>query len=78
MNDFRKIRDKNIIDSNACKSSIKKAISIMNKKGRLLIRKSGTEPKIRIMAESHDKNLIFFEFFVFKNLFNLFILFNER
>ena len=30
----------------------------MNRHGRLLIRKSGTEPKIRIMGESHDKKLI--------------------
>ena len=30
----------------------------MSNKGRLLIRKSGTEPKIRIMAESYDKSLI--------------------
>ena len=30
----------------------------MGKHGRLLIRKSGTESKIRIMGESHDKNLI--------------------
>ena len=28
-------------------------------KGRILVRKSGTEPKIRIMAESHNKNLIY-------------------
>ena len=31
---------------------------IMNNNGRILVRKSGTEPKIRIMAESHDKKLI--------------------
>ena len=30
----------------------------MGKKGRLLIRKSGTEPKIRIMGESDNKKLI--------------------
>ena len=30
----------------------------MGKNGRLLVRKSGTEPKIRIMAESNDKKLI--------------------
>ena len=30
----------------------------MGKKGRILVRKSGTEPKIRIMAESYDKSLI--------------------
>ena len=31
---------------------------IMKKKGRILVRKSGTEPKIRIMAESDNKTLI--------------------
>ena len=30
----------------------------MGDKGRILVRKSGTEPKIRIMAESYDKSLI--------------------
>ena len=30
----------------------------MDQKGRILVRKSGTEPKIRIMAESYDKSLI--------------------
>ena len=30
----------------------------MSISGRLLVRKSGTEPKIRIMGESHNKNLI--------------------
>jgi len=52
------VRDKNIIDQTNCKNAIKKANKIMNGHGRLLIRKSGTEPKVRIMAESHDKKLI--------------------
>ena len=30
----------------------------MGNKGRILVRKSGTEPKIRIMAESNNKILI--------------------
>jgi phosphoglucosamine mutase len=44
------------------KDSVKKVISESEKKlgrdGRLLIRKSGTEPLIRIMAEHSDLNLI--------------------
>ena len=52
------VKDKNIVDKPACKNAIKKANNIMNGYGKLLIRKSGTEPKIRIMAESYDKNLI--------------------
>ena len=52
------VKDKNIINSTLCKKAITKAIKHMNNKGRILVRKSGTEPKIRIMAESHDKNLI--------------------
>ena len=30
----------------------------MGQRGRILVRKSGTEPKIGIMAESYDKRLI--------------------
>jgi len=52
------VKDKSIVDKPACKNAIKKANNIMNGYGKLLIRKSGTEPKIRIMAESYDKNLI--------------------
>jgi phosphoglucosamine mutase len=52
------VKDKNVINKTKCKSSIKKAIKLMNNHGRLLIRKSGTEPKIRIMGESHNKKLI--------------------
>jgi len=52
------VKDQNIIDRSICKNAIKKANQIMNNHGRLLVRKSGTEPKIRVMAESHDKKLI--------------------
>ena len=52
------VNDKNIIDKLKCKKAIKKSYALMGKHGRLLIRKSGTESKIRIMGESHDKNLI--------------------
>jgi len=52
------VKDKNIINKTKCKKAIKKANKIMKGHGRLLIRKSGTEPKIRIMGESYNKNLI--------------------
>ena len=52
------VRDKNIIDETKCKKAIKKANKLMSISGRLLVRKSGTEPKIRIMGESNDKALL--------------------
>jgi len=52
------VKDKNIINASKCKKAIKKANKLMGLNGRLLVRKSGTEPKIRIMGESHNKNLI--------------------
>ena len=53
------VKDKNIINKKKCIIAIKKANKLMEKKGRILVRKSGTEPKIRIMAESDNKSLIF-------------------
>jgi len=52
------VKDKNVINRNKCKKAIKKANKLMNGYGRLLIRKSGTEPKIRIMGESYNNSLI--------------------
>ena len=52
------VMDKNIINKFKCKNAIRKANKLMNGYGRLLVRRSGTEPKIRIMGESYDKNLI--------------------
>jgi len=53
------VKDKKVINKPKCKKAIKKANKLMKGYGRLLIRKSGTDPKIRIMGESYDKNLIF-------------------
>ena len=52
------VKDKNIINSPKCKKAIKKVNSLIKNQGRMLTRKSGTEPKIRIMCESFNKVLI--------------------
>ena len=52
------VKNLNVINSTKCKSAIRKAEKLILGKGRLLVRKSGTEPKIRIMCESHDKSLL--------------------
>ena len=52
------VKDKNIINSQEVKKAIINANKIMKFEGRLLVRKSGTEPKIRIMGESKNKKLL--------------------
>ena len=52
------VKNKNIINSKKCKLAIIKAIKMIKNNGRLLVRKSGTEPKIRIMGESNNKLLL--------------------
>lgn len=52
------VKDKNVINSSACKKAIKRANELIKGKGRMLVRKSGTESKIRIMGESENKSLL--------------------
>tara|TARA_S200000501_G_scaffold45881_1_gene37118 strand:- start:86 stop:334 length:249 start_codon:yes stop_codon:yes gene_type:complete len=52
------VKDKKIIETSECKKAIKLASELIKNKGRLLVRQSGTEPKIRIMCESFDHSLM--------------------
>tara|TARA_B110000114_G_scaffold54361_1_gene57832 strand:- start:1013 stop:1207 length:195 start_codon:yes stop_codon:yes gene_type:complete len=52
------VADKNIIHSKDCKIAIKKAKELLGTEGRLLVRKSGTESKVRIMGECHNRKLL--------------------
>ncbi len=54
-----KVKDKEIINNLKCKLAVQRANKIMGSSGRILVRKSGTEPIIRVMAESNNKALIF-------------------
>tara|TARA_B100001093_G_C26844715_1_gene1022206 strand:+ start:2395 stop:2910 length:516 start_codon:yes stop_codon:yes gene_type:complete len=53
-----KVKDKSIINSKKCRTAIKKSEKLIKNQGRMLIRKSGTEPKIRIMGESNNIALL--------------------
>ena len=53
-----KVKDKSIINSKECKNAIKKSEKLIKNQGRMLVRKSGTEPKIRIMGESNNIKLL--------------------
>jgi phosphoglucosamine mutase len=53
-----KVKNKQIINSPKCKKAIRYANKLIKNKGRLLVRSSGTEPKIRIMCESFNRSLM--------------------
>ena len=52
------VKDKEIIKNIEVKKSIKIAEKLIKGQGRILVRKSGTESKIRVMAESNNKKLL--------------------
>ena len=52
------VKDKSIIKNSEIKKSIKKAEKLMKGHGRILVRESGTESKIRVMGESENKQLL--------------------
>ena len=52
------VKNKSIINSSKCKRAIMLASKLIKNQGRMLVRKSGTEPKIRIMGESENKLLL--------------------
>jgi len=53
-----KIKDSNILKRKLVNNSIKTAKKLIKDQGRILVRKSGTESKIRIMGESMNKVLL--------------------
>ena len=52
------VKNKNIIFNNEVKDSIKIVEKLMKGQGRILVRKSGTESKIRVMGESENNKLL--------------------
>ena len=52
------VKNKNIINQSKTKIAINTAYKLIKNQGRLLVRRSGTEPKIRIMGESYNKDLL--------------------
>ena len=52
------VKDKSIIKNFDIKNSVKIAERLMNGQGRILVRSSGTESKIRVMGESENNKLL--------------------
>ena len=52
------VKNKNSLNKQSVRQSIKFASKLIKGQGRILVRKSGTEQKIRIMGESQNKTLL--------------------
>jgi phosphoglucosamine mutase len=52
------VKDKSVINNSEVKKSIKIAEKLMNGHGRILVRASGTESKIRVMGESENRKVL--------------------
>tara|TARA_B100000902_G_C27200491_1_gene858794 strand:- start:188 stop:1246 length:1059 start_codon:yes stop_codon:yes gene_type:complete len=52
------VKEKSIIKKLEVKKAIKHAEKLIKGQGRILVRASGTEPKIRVMGESENKKLL--------------------
>ena len=52
------VKNKDIIKKSEVKKSIRIAEKIMKGHGRILVRKSGTESKVRVMGECENKKLL--------------------
>ena len=52
------VKDKSIIKNSEVKKTIELAKKLMKDQGRILVRESGTESKIRVMGESENKKLL--------------------
>ena len=52
------VKDKNIIKSIHIKKAIKTSKKLIKGQGRMLVRSSGTESKIRVMGESENSKLL--------------------
>ena len=52
------VKDKNVINNTDIKNSIKIAEKLIKRQGRIFVRASGTESKIRVMGESENNKLL--------------------
>ncbi|WP_317993866.1 phosphoglucosamine mutase [Bartonella gliris] len=52
------VKNKNVLEKDSVKTAIEQAIQHLGKKARLVIRASGTEPVIRVMAEGDDRQAL--------------------